>query len=508
MYQKNRVALVILDGFGHAYPNKFNAISQAQTPHIDSWLQNYPHTLLHASGKYVGLPEGFCGNSEVGHLTLGTGRVISQPLTIINNAITDGSFYTNPSLVTTFEQISKGSGRLHIMGLLSDGGVHSHTAHLYAYLDAARAHNIPHIFIHSFLDGRDTAPRSAERYLDKLDGYIKQYPQCSLGSIHGRFYAMDRDENWERTQTSYTTLTQTQKTPTTSWQQLLKTAYASGTTDEFIYPTQLNQQAVIQQGDGILYFNFRPDRSRQLARCFLRPGELQFITKKAAITPFITPTFYGLSYPTKVLFAQQAISNTLKDVISAYDNTIFAIAETEKYAHISYFFNGEREEILPGESQVLIQSIATKTYAEHPYMSARLITQTVIDSMRNDSRDFYLINYANADMVGHSGNFAATVKAVECLDEQLHELYQCFVLEMGGTLIITADHGKAEDMFDETNNQPKTSHTTNQVPCISISNQHTARHTLDMKQLADVAPYILRLMHLPIPTQMQAHLKA
>ncbi len=494
--------LVILDGFGHAEASNFNAVTQANTPHLSSWFKDYPNTLLSASGTAVGLPEGTMGNSEVGHLTMGCGTIINQPLTIIHRAVRDGSFATNKILVNNLVQLKKHGGRLHLMGLLSDAGVHSNFEHLVAYLEAAQHAGIQDVFIHAFLDGRDTPPQSAGTYLQALDTTIKKLGIGTLATIQGRFYAMDRDNNWERTQHSYETLTQPQPINFHDWQSTLQKNYNHKRTDEFVYPTQLNPNGIIKKGDGIIFFNFRPDRARQLTSAFIDHEFDHFPVHNLALSCFITPVQYAPTFHNEVLFTREPIAITLPDVLHAHDKRMFAIAETEKYAHVTYFFSGGREHAYATETHVLIPSIPAKNYIDLPEMSAQEITKAVLNSLRTDPQNFYLINYANPDMVGHSGNLAATVKAIEYLDGELKKLYDQIITAMDGTLYITSDHGNAEKKRDD-KGQPHTAHTTNKVPFIMIQkNLRGSSLELPLKQLADVAPFILRTMELPVPSQM------
>jgi len=503
MKTKHVTALVILDGFGICINKQHNAIAHAYTPNLDAWLASYPHTTLHASGNAVGLPEGYIGNSEVGHLTIGTGRIIQQPLTIINNTIKDRTFFTNPILTKQLETIAHTQKTLHIMGLLSDAGVHSHENHLYSFIKSAVNHGICTIIVHPFLDGRDVLPQSAALYLQRLEEVLKQYPQVKIGSIHGRFYAMDRDSNWERTAASYNTLTDSCENQYATWQTALDHYYKQHITDEFIPPTQLADMQPIQAGDAIIFFNFRPDRARQLTASFAQSDFNYYPLKKLPLSAFITPVAYGDDYKTIVLFPRTPINNTFKEILAQDGKTIFTIAETEKYAHVTYFFNGEKEQVQQGETQVLIPSIKTKNYVQYPCMSAPEITARVLTSLYDDPADFYLINYANADMVGHSGDFNATVKAIECLDNELGKLFEHIITNMNGTLYITADHGNAEYMYDEEFHQPHTAHTTNPVPFIMIEkNLKNSTLKLPLTQLADIAPFILRHMRLPIPSEM------
>lgn len=510
MKNNHPVALVILDGFGYSTEKEYNAIAKADMPHFMQWWQNYPHAIIQAAGTAVGLPDNLCGNSEVGHLTIGAGRIIKQPMTIWLESIENGSFAHNKILHASFEELKQVGGALHIMGLLSDAGVHAHEKQIYTSIAVAVDAGVKKIVIHAFLDGRDVAPQSAHEYLQRLTDYIKHYvngQKCHvfIGSVHGRFYAMDRDNNWERIEKSYRVLTEQQDDLCESWEKVLERNYAHNITDEFIPPAQLDSESVIHNGDGILFCNVRPDRARELTRCFVDPTEFSpFILKPLNLTFFVTPVVYDVDLPTVVLFPRAAVHNTLKDILAAHDKTIFTIAETEKYAHVTYFFRGENEEPVVTETRIMIPSVVAQDYIDYPEMSAEHITDAVIASLRTDPADFYLINYANADMVGHSGNFDATVKAVECLDVQLKRLYDEIVEKMDGTLYITADHGKAEDMYDELAGQPRTAHTSNPVPFIMIKkNLESDDLQLPLKELSDIAPFILQAMGLPVPSEMK-----
>ena len=507
MKQIRPTALIILDGFGYSADKKNNAVAQAHTPNITQWIANYPHVLLQASGESVGLPPGYSGNSEVGHLIVGSGRIITEPLTRILASIADKTFFDNHVLTDQLQLLQEKEESLHIMCLLSDAGVHSHEQILYACITAALNAKIKHIILHLFLDGRDCPPQSAHVYLQRLTDFLKHSDKMHhviIGSLQGRFYAMDRDNNWDRTEKSYRVLTEKQNIPHESWEKVLERNYAQGITDEFIPPTQLTQQACIKNGDGIIFCNTRPDRARQLTASFVQQCFIPFITKPLELSFFITPVRYGENIPTIALLHTPTIKNTLKDVLAAHNKTIFSIAETEKYAHVTYFFRGENEEPVHGEKRVMIPSIKTKNYIDHPEMSAQQITTSVLESLATDPKDFYLINYANADMVGHSGNCDATAKAIEILDAQLQQLYDVIIEKMDGIIYITADHGKAEEMYDAVSNQPKTAHTTNPVPFVMISKQLQNSHTpLPLSQLSDIAPFILKNMDLPIPDEME-----
>lgn len=499
---KKPIVLVILDGFGHS-PNKVgNAVALAKTPHLSSWLKTYPHTLLRAAGEDVGLPKGFIGNSEVGHLTMGAGRIIPQSLWVMRNAIKTGQLATDPKLISCLNKLVKNKGRLHIMGLLSDAGVHSHQEYLYALAAVAEKMGVSHIYIHPFLDGRDVSPKSAGAYLQKLERTIKKYPNVSIGSVHGRLYAMDRNQNLDRTQKSFEVLTEKTPLTVTRWQDALAEWYKIGKTEEFMPPVSLDPESIIRPKDGIIFFNFRPDRARQLTRMLLHWHNAPLLSF------FITPYAYDPKLKTTVLYEKTKIKNTLSDILHAHNKTIFSIAETEKYAHITYFFNAGREKPHHNETWVFIPSLTPRSFAQYPRMSAPKITAAVLDSLHSDPHDVYLINYANADMVGHSGNLTATIKAIECLDIQLSRLYNRVVKKMDGTLIITADHGNAEEKVNPLTGTPETAHTTNPVPFLLIKRELSHKKmALPIKNLAGIAPFLLELMGLPVPSEMKASTK-
>ncbi len=491
------VVLVILDGFGYSPDTKYNAIAQAKMPNYNQWLKEYPHTLLHASGAHVGLLPNTIGNSEVGHTTIGAGRVIDQPAKKINLAIEDGSFFDNKKLLQCLDTIKKNNGALHIMGLLSDASVHSNISHLFAFIKAAKNAGIKKIYIHPFLDGRDVPPKSTKKYLAQLDEYLKKIGIGTIATIHGRFYAMDRDNNWERTQKSYDVLTHPHSSPFKTWDQALTHYYEKGITDEFIPPTQLTDQCTLKPNDGIIFINFRPDRARQLTTALTETSFKEFPINNTAASCFLSPVPYAQKSTLSSMWPFERTENTLLDKLHNAGKFVFAIAETEKYAHITYFFSGGREQVYENETRVLIPSIPTKNYVENPEMSAAKITDAVLESLKNNPAGFYLINYANADMVGHSGDIQATIKALEFLDKELGKLYTQIVEKMDGTLYITSDHGNAEQMFDEQSDQPKTAHTINQVPFLMMQKDlKNSGIKLQLKELSGIAPFILEKMNI------------
>ncbi len=485
------VALIILDGFGYRIQSAYNAVAQADMPWFHSMLAHYPWTTLEASGTAVGLPTNTIGNSEVGHMTIGLGTPIEQPLTRINNALQDGTFFTNPILTHALTTLTQEKKALHIMGLFSDTGVHSTIEHLYGYIKAAEKAGIQHIFIHAFLDGRDTTPHSAGAFLEQLDSYTHMHPHVVLASVIGRSYAMDRDTQWHLTAQAYKLLTQA-PTHITTWQEALKTTYAQNITEEFTPPCALRKDGYIKPGDGVIFFNFRPDRARQLTSLFLHDNQTAG-THNINLSFFITPVSYGDQYKTTILFPAQPKPASLIATLDAHGYTTFTIAETTKYAHVTYFFNGGQETQHAHETRVLIPSYAPDKISQHPCMQAPNITQKVIASLQNKPCDFYLINYANADMVGHTGDLELTKKSLTCLDTQLQKLYTQLVIEQQGIMLVTGDHGNAEDMFDEQAQQPRTAHTNNPVYFLEI-NPHDKNKSEAMTQLKDIAPRIKKLL--------------
>lgn len=484
------VCLIILDGVGHSKQKAHNAVYHAQTPTLDHFQDKYPFATLAASGSAVGLLDGMIGNSQVGHLTIGAGRIIDQPIKLLHNAIDDQSFFSNVALVDCLQKVADKQATLHLFSLLSDAGVHAHTKHLYAFISAAQKQNVKRIVLHLFLDGRDVAPQSAVHYLQELEQFIASFDNVVIGSISGRFFAMDRDNNWQRTQQTYEMLRMSNNKEK-QWQQVVDDFYAKEVYDEFIPPTALIRDHAINDGDGIIFCNVRPDRARQLTHVFIDEQFNAFDRQKRELLFFLTPVKYRDDFTNNLMMAQQEVQNTLKEQLSNQNKRIFTIAETEKYAHVTYFFSGGREKPFIGEQWHIIPSLKLQNYIKHPEMSAKLITQSVCASLADDPYDFYLINYANADMVGHSGNFDATVKAVECLDQQIKQLYDEVVEQRDGMLIITADHGNAEVMFDQVLQQPHTAHTTNPVPFYAINKEWQSKELALPGELSEVVEFIL-----------------
>jgi 2,3-bisphosphoglycerate-independent phosphoglycerate mutase len=500
---KTPTLLLILDGLGFREEEKYNAVAQANTPTLDYLKKHYPHTLIKASGPAVGLLPGMMGNSEVGHLTIGSGRIIKQPIVQLHDLIDSQQLIKSAIIQKSFSELAHTGKTLHLIGLLSNAGVHSHIKHLFAFIDYAHYYGIKSIAIHPLLDGRDTPPQSSQKFLHQLEDHIKNIPEAHISSLCGRFYAMDRNKEWDRTKRAYDVLTTPQPIEFKSWKEALKYYYDQNVTDEFIPPTQLTHDGIIHQKDGVLFFNYRPDRARQLTAAFIQPKFTAFKRTKLTLAFFITPTIYDATLPTQHLLNKNEIKNTLMEILYQNNLSTFSIAETEKYAHVTYFFNANREKIFPTEQRVIIPSITADTYKYIPEMQADKITQSVLNSLKTEPQDFYLINYANPDMVAHSGNFKATKKAVECVDQQIKKLYEQIIKKMNGTLYITADHGNAEIMWDEKNDQPHTSHTNNPVEFIDVNQAlKDKKIQLPLKELKDIAPFILQNLKIKTPKEM------
>lgn len=493
------LCLIILDGFGIRLNDTANAISQANTPFWDSLWETYPHTTLKASGEAVGLPADQMGNSEVGHLTMGAGRVIEQDLVRISKAMESGVFKKNPIILNAFHRAKKENLRIHLLGLLSPGGVHSHEAHWFSLLAFAKEFGVPQLILHPFLDGRDTPPKSAESSLQILQTFCDQ--TTKIGSLSGRYYAMDRDKRFDRTQRVYELLTENKASfQADTAADALHAAYDRCETDEFVSPTLINNATSIQDNDIVIFLNFRADRARQLTHAFCDPHFTGFKRNKHPhLAEFLTLTEYEKKLPVNIIFPPVSLSNTLGDILEQKGLKQLRIAETEKYAHVTFFFNGGREIPFKGEDRVLIPSPKVATYDLCPEMSALELTNQVIKLIQQNLYDVIILNYANADMLGHTGHFEATRKGIEALDDCLSDLIPA-IQAAGGEAVITADHGNAECMFDEKTNQPHTAHTTEEVPFIFVGRKAKISH--DSGTLADIAPTLLSLLSLPIPSDM------
>lgn len=501
------LVLMILDGWGYSDESDYNAINKAKTPQWDAWWHAKPHTLLEASGLPVGLPNQQMGNSEVGHMHLGAGRVIPQDFTRINQAIADGSFETNPVFKAMFDTLQQTHKTLHVFGLLSPGGVHSHEKHLFAFLEHATKYNIKHIILHLFLDGRDTPPKSAQASLARLNAHIKPHPRISIHSLCGRYYALDRDTRWDRIEPVYQLLTEGHaEARFNNAEEAIEAFYQQGIHDEFIPPTQIADAKPMQDGDAIFFFNFRADRARQLTQAFLHDAFDGFDRKKRPkLSHVISMTQYAKNLDTTPVFSPSHIKQTFGEILSQHHLRQLRVAETEKYAHVTFFFNGGSEEPFPGEDRVLVPSPSdVATYDLKPEMSAPAITHVITQAILNKTHDVIICNYANADMVGHTGNFQATVKAIETLDGAMHTIGEA-LQKVGGQLLITADHGNAESMFNQTTGQPHTAHTSEPVPLLYVGSPDWNFTNNTKGSLIDVAPTALTLLGITPPDEMSGH---
>lgn len=510
--------ITILDGWGISFTRKGNAILEASTPTIDMFAHSFPTASLVASGLEVGLPWGDMGNSETGHRNIGAGQVQYQVLPQIDKSITDKTFFKNQVLLDTIAHVKEKKSHLHLMGMVSPGGVHSHMNHLFALLEMCAKHGLrENVFIHMFTDGRDTSPKSALTYLTKLEEAIGHTGVGRVASVTGRYYAMDRNENWERTESTYNMLIGGKRpTGSPTARQAIEQSYQQGVNDEIIRPTAvtLGGEALgpIKDGDGIIFFNFRPDRARQLTRAFVAPETVGFEIKPLSDIFFTTMAQYDITFKSPVAFREEKLAMPLARVISEAGLTQFHIAETEKYAHITYYLNVGNEEPFPGETHALIKSSSVQDFAQEPQMAAKEITDRVIHELEQGLHDVYFINYANADMVGHTGNFEAGKEACSFIDVCLGRLYTA-VLRSGGAMIVTADHGNAEEMINGETGEAETDHTTNPVPFYFT--QERLKRTTPKSQreveeilsspigvLADVAPTVLDILQIPKPPSM------
>nr|QCI04171.1 Phosphoglycerate mutase [Anotrichium furcellatum] len=498
------IVLTILDGWGYSEYIKGNAIKLAATPTMDFLWKYYPHTLLNASGKDVGLPNQQMGNSEVGHTTIGAGRIISQDLVRIQKSINNQTFSKNPIIHSLCQYAQDNKSKLHIIGLCSDGGVHSHIDHLHATINLIKQYSIT-TCLHLITDGRDTAPKEAVKFITEIYNQINSYDNINICSISGRYYSMDRDCRWSRTEKTYKILTENHnkiKYPDNNLEQYIKIIqqyYEEGISDEFIPPTKTNQLNVDNQ-DCILFVNFRPDRTRQLLHAFAKDNFKGFKRIKLNGLKFATFTNYDSSLNIPIVFPQETKNNFLGQIISQNNLKQLRLAETEKYAHVTYFFNGGIEEPFPGEDRELISSPKVETYDLSPDMSAKEITKSAINAINKNIYTLIIINYANTDMVGHTGNLESTIQSVQTVDLCLKELLNK-IQEVQGTLLITADHGNAEYMLDK-NNKPCKSHSTNLVPFIIINHMKKSYNLKALGSLADIAPTILELLKIKTPEQM------
>ncbi|HNQ53412.1 MULTISPECIES: 2,3-bisphosphoglycerate-independent phosphoglycerate mutase [Methanothrix] len=494
------IAIIIMDGFGISPTQEGNAIANARKPNLERLWKQYPTTTLKASGLAVGLPRGQMGNSEVGHLNLGGGRIVYQDLTRISLAVENGTFASNPVLQEAMNLARKGGSKLHLIGLLSDGGVHSHITHLYALLEMARSMDLSRVFVHAILDGRDVPPRSALGYFRDLEEKFSQTGTGSTATVSGRYYTMDRDRRWERVEKAYRCLVYGEGLRADSAEEAVRKGYDRGENDEFIMPTVVDDKGMVDDGDSIIFFNFRPDRAREITRAFVDKDFQEFATKPIRVH-YTCMTQYDATLNAPVAYPAENLIDTLGEVVSRAGLKQLRIAETEKYAHVTYFFNGGKEEVNPGEDRVLIPSPKVATYDLQPQMSAYEVRDELLARLDSGRYDLVVLNFANPDMVGHTGIFEAAVKAVEVVDGCVGEIVNR-ILSLGGAVLLTADHGNAEKMQDSDTGQPHTAHTTNPVPISLITSDRKSYRLREDGILADVAPTALELMHIPQPEAM------
>ena len=497
------IMLMILDGFGINEKSDGNAVKQANTPNIDKLMKKYQTTKIYTSGLKVGLPDGQMGNSEVGHTNIGAGRIVYQELTKITKSIEDGDFFAIPEFIEAIENCKKYNSKLHILGLVSDGGVHSHIRHLYGLLEMAKRRDFENVYVHCFLDGRDTPPASAEGHITELEEKMKEKGIGKIASISGRYYAMDRDKRWDRVEKCYDALVKGEGNKSASATIAIENSYQKEVFDEFVEPTVIcngeTPIATIGEHDSVIFFNFRPDRAREITRAIVDPKFDGFETKKME-TYFVCFTSYDETMPNvKIAFKKEPLVNTFGEVVSKNGLKQLRIAETEKYAHVTFFFNGGEEKQYPGEDRILVPSPKVATYDLQPEMSAREVTEKVVEAINLNKYNVIILNYANPDMVGHTGSLPAAIKAVETIDECVGKVVEA-MLAHDGTMLITADHGNCEQMIDYKTGDPHTAHTTNPVPLILV----TENKDLKIKEgkLADLAPTMLDILGIEKPEEM------
>ena len=499
------ICLIIMDGWGIGDPaDPNNAIAAGKTPVLDGLVKKYPNSRLQASGEYVGLPDGQMGNSEVGHTNIGAGRVVYQELTRITKSIKDGDFFENPALLAAINDAKANGGALHLMGLVSPGGVHSHSRHLYGLLELAKRQGLSDVYVHAFLDGRDVPPASAAEYLAELEEEIKRIGVGKVAVISGRYYAMDRDKRWERVEKAYDAIARGNGRKAASSAEAIQASYddksekPEGVTDEFVVPVVIDGYTGMKSGDGVIFFNFRPDRARELTHAFTDETFDGFARVEGLRLSFTTMTQYEKGLNVRIAYPPQSITQTLGEVISGRGLRQLRIAETEKYAHVTFFFNGGVEKEYEGEDRILVPSPKVATYDLQPEMSAPEVTDKVVEAIESGKYDFIILNYANGDMVGHTGVFPAAVKAVKTVDTCVGRFVEA-LRRAGGELVIIADHGNADVMIDPETKEPFTAHTTNPVPIIVVSDRVAS---VREGALCDVAPTLLTLAGIDIPAEM------
>lgn len=499
------VVLLILDGWGHREDPTDNALAQATLPNWHRLLKSAPHTLIHTEGRHVGLPDGQMGNSEVGHMNLGAGRIVYQDLTRIDAAIEDGSFFANAELLAACDAARADGKTLHVFGLLSPGGVHSHELHIFAMLDLARRQGVPRVAVHAFLDGRDTPPKSAEPSLRALQDLCTKLGNAHIASVSGRYYAMDRDKRWDRLRLAWDAMVEARSDQhAASGVAALEAAYARGENDEFVLPTVIDGAQPMADGDAVVFMNFRADRARQLTAAFVSPAFDGFDARKPALARFVCLTEYDARLPAPVAFAPDDLRETFGELLAEHGLTQLRIAETEKYAHVTFFFSGGREDVFAGEERILIPSPKVATYDLQPEMSCPELTAKLVDAIGSDRFDAIICNIANPDMVGHSGDLQAAILAAQAVDVAIGAV-DAAVRAAGGALIITADHGNLEMMRDPDTGQPHTAHTVGPVPLVLVLPDSAGERAATLRTggaLRDVAPTLLDLLGLPQPADM------
>ena len=499
------VVLMILDGYGLNERHDGNAVYEAQTPVMDRLMKEYPFVKGNASGLSVGLPDGQMGNSEVGHLNMGAGRIVYQELTRITKSIEDGDFFENPEFLAAVENCKSHDSALHLYGLVSDGGVHSHITHIYGLLELAKRNGLTKVFVHCFLDGRDTPPSSGKEFVEELEEKMKELGVGRVASVMGRYYAMDRDNRWDRVKLAYDALTKGEGNRGESATDLIQESYDNGKTDEFVLPAVVTENGapvgLIREHDSVIFFNFRPDRAREITRAFCDDSFSGFEREKRMELTYVCFTDYDETIPNKlVAFKKETISNTFGEFLAAHGKKQARIAETEKYAHVTFFFNGGVEEPNPGEDRILVKSPKVPTYDMQPEMSAPQVCEKLVEAIHSGKYDVIIVNFANPDMVGHTGVEAAAVKAIEAVDACVGKTVEA-ILEENGVLFICADHGNAEQLIDYATGEPFTAHTTNPVPFILVN----AGEGYGLREggcLADIAPTLIELMGMEQPKEM------
>ncbi|HET6412299.1 MAG TPA: 2,3-bisphosphoglycerate-independent phosphoglycerate mutase [Anaeromyxobacter sp.] len=503
------VLLVVLDGFGLRAQREANAIAIAGTPNMDALARDYPHTALETSGLSVGLPEGQMGNSEVGHTNLGAGRIVYQDLVRINRAIEDGSFYKNDALLLAARRARESGGALHLLGLVSDGGVHSHVDHLHALLELARREGVPRAFVHAFMDGRDTPPKSGIEYLRQVENRLKETGYGKVATVSGRYYAMDRDKRWDRVALAYAALVRGEGHKVASDAGAMERAYGQGETDEFVKPSVVvngdgKPVGLIRDGDAVLFFNFRSDRARELTRALADPTFRDFDRgRRLELSAYVCMTRYDETFTYPIAFEPQDLSEIFPEIVARTGQRQLRTAETEKYAHVTFFFNGGREMVFSNEDRILVPSPRdVKTYDQKPEMSAREVADKLSQALLSGQYGFVLANFANPDMVGHTGVLEAAVKAVKVVDECIGRIWQA-CQKAGMAMLVTADHGNCEMMVDPLTGEPHTAHTLNPVPFILADPDFRGARLREKGILADVAPTALTIMGLPQPKEMK-----